>query len=155
MRVILNENIDKLGKIGDVVDVKPGHARNYLLPQGLAVPHTPHNLGLMESKKKKFQKRVELERMSALEQKQKIEQLLLVITKKAGETDTLFGSVTTLEIEEMLEGMGVTIERKRLHLDEPIKKLGSYTCKVKLMEDMDAELKIDVVKEGPDTPESQ
>jgi len=155
MKVILNENVDKLGQIGDVVEVKPGYARNFLLPQGLAIHHTPHNLGLINSKKKKFQKRVELERMSALEQKQKIEQFLLVIPKKAGETDTLFGSVTTLEIEKMLEEMGTHIERKRLHLDEPIKKLGSYTCKVKLMEDVEAELKIDVVKEGPDTPESQ
>ena len=85
-----------------------------------------------------------------MEQKQKLEELTLTISKKAGETDTLFGSVTPAEIEAQLQEMGVEIERKKFHLDEPIKKLGSYICKVRLMEDVEAELKIEVVKEGDD-----
>jgi large subunit ribosomal protein L9 len=155
MRVILNADIEKLGKLGDIVEVKPGYARNYLFPRELALKPTKHNLDLLEVKKKKVQKKLEIEKLSALEQKQKIEEITLTIEKKAGEKDTLFGSVTTSEIEKMLEEMGVTIERRKLHLEEPIKRLGSYSCKVKLFEDIEAEFKIEVVKEGEEEIESE
>jgi len=148
MRVILNTDIEKLGKLGDIVEVKPGYARNYLFPRELAFKPTKHNLDLMEVKKKKVQQKLEIEKLSAMEQKQKIEEITLTIEKKAGETDTLFGSVTTAEIETMLEDLGVTVERRKLHLEEPIKRLGSYSCKVKLFDDVEAEFKIEVVREG-------
>jgi large subunit ribosomal protein L9 len=148
MKIILNDDIEHLGRLGDAVEVKPGYARNYLFPRGLALQPTNHNLEMIKYKKIKVQKRVELEKLSALEQKQKLEELTLTIEKKAGESDTLFGSVTTIEIQQKLEELGTPIDRKKLHLDEPIKKLGSHLCKVKLMEDVEAELKIEVVKQN-------
>lgn len=148
MKVILNENVENLGKVGDVVEVRPGYARNYLFPKALALEPTKHNIDLMERKRKKVEKQMELEKLSALEQKQKVEELTITIEKKAGEQDQLFGSVTAMEIEAKLAEQGVTIERKKFHLEEPIKKLGSYICKIRLVEDVEADLKIEVVKEG-------
>jgi large subunit ribosomal protein L9 len=145
MKIILNTDIEQLGSLGDVLEVKPGYARNYLFPKKLALPHTEQNLQAIAIKKKKTQKLLEIEKLSAMDQKQKIEEITLVIKKKAGEKDTLFGSVTTMEIESKLAEMGVTIERRKLHLEEPIKRLGSYSCKVKLLEDVEAEFKIDVI----------
>ena len=151
MKILLNEDIDHLGRLGDLVEVKPGYARNYLLPRGLALKPTNHNLEMMKYKKIKAQKKLELEKLSALEQKQKLEELTLTIAKKAGESDTLFGSVTTIEIQQKLEELGTHIDRKKIHLDEPIKKLGPHVCKVKLIEDVEAEVKIEVVKENEET----
>jgi large subunit ribosomal protein L9 len=147
MKVILYTDIEKLGVVGDVVEVKSGYARNYLFPKKLALEVNKHNLELMAVKKKKIQKQIELEKLSATEQKNKLEELKLKIEKKAGESDVLFGSVSVMEIEKKLEESGISIERKKLHLDEPIKRLGNYTCKVKLFQDIEAELKIEVVKE--------
>jgi len=155
MKVILNSDIEKLGKLGDIVEVKPGYARNYLFPRDLALIPNKHNLQLMETRKKKVQKKLELEKLTAIEQKQKIEEITITIEKKAGETDTLFGSVTPAEIEEKLQEQGVTIERRKLHLEEPIKRLGSYSCKVKLFDDVEAEFKIEVVKEGEEEEEAE
>jgi large subunit ribosomal protein L9 len=148
MKVILNEKVEHLGKVGDVVEVKPGYARNYLFPKQLALHPTKHNIDLMERKRKKVEKQMELEKLSAMEQKQKLEEITITIEKKAGEQDQLFGSVTAMEIEGKLAELGITIERKKFHLEEPIKKLGSYVCKIRLVEDVEADLKIEVVKEG-------
>jgi len=155
MKVILNADIEQLGQLGDIVDVKPGYARNYLIPKKLALEPNKHNLEVMKFRKLKAQKQLELDKLSAREQKQKIEELRLTIEKKAGESDTLFGSVTPMEIQQKLEEMGVTIDRKKFHLDEPIKKLGHHVCKVKLIEDIEAELRIDVVKEGEEEIEEE
>jgi large subunit ribosomal protein L9 len=155
MKIILNEDIEHLGRLGNLVEVKPGYARNYLFPRGLALQPTGHNLEMMKHKKIKAQKRLELEKLSALDQKQKLEELTLTIKKKAGESDTLFGSVTTIEIQQKLEEMSTNIDRKKLHLDEPIKKLGHHVCKVKLIEDVEAELKIEVVRENEETEDNK
>jgi large subunit ribosomal protein L9 len=155
MKVILNADIETLGRLGDIVEVKPGYARNFLLPGDMALTPTKHNMELMEVRKKKAQKRMEIEKLSAIELKQKIEAITITIEKKAGETDTLFGSVTPAEIEEKLQEHGVTIERRKLHIEEPIKRLGSYTCLVKLFEDVEAEFKIEVVKEGEEEVEAE
>ena len=150
MKVILNENIEALGNLGDLVEVKPGYARNYLFPKGLALEPTKHNLEVTKHRKIKAEKQLELAKLSAIEQKKKLEELTLTIEKKAGENEQLFGSVTAMEIEGKLAEMGVSIERKKFHLEEPIKKLGSYICKIKLVEDIDADLKIEVVQEEGD-----
>lgn len=156
MKVILNENIENLGRVGDEVDVKPGYARNYLLPRKLAVPPTKHNLEIMKYKRVKAQKQFELEKLSANDQKQKLEEMTLTITKKAGESETLFGSVTPTEIQSLLEEMGLSLDKKKFYLDEPIKKLGLHVCKIKLMEEVEAHLKINVLKEGgEDEPEPE
>ncbi len=101
MKIILNEDIEHLGRLGNLVEVKPGYARNYLFPRGLALRPTKHKMEMMKYKKIKAQKRLELEKLSALDQKQKLEELTLTIKKKAGESDTLFGSVTTIEIQQL------------------------------------------------------
>lgn len=147
MKVLLTEFIDKLGDVGDVVDVKSGFARNFLFPKKLAIDVTPHNRALMEREKKKIEKRIETETLSAQEQKQKLELLSIAIKKKAGENDVLFGSVTPTEIEKELEHLGVQVDKKKIHLDEPIKRLGHYTCKIKLFKDIEAEIKIEVRRE--------
>ena len=154
MKIILNEDIEHLGRLGNLVEVKPGYARNYLFPRGLALRPTKHNMEMMKYKKIKAQKRLELEKLSALDQKQKLEELTLTIKKKAGESDTLFGSVTTIEIQQKLEELGTNIDRKKLHLDEPIKKLGHHVCKVKLIEDVEAELKIEVAREDQESEDN-
>lgn len=147
MKLILNSDIDRLGKLGDIVSVKPGYARNYLLPKELALKLNKHNLELMEYKKKKIQKKIELEKLSAIDQKKKLGEITLTIEKKAGENDVLFGSVTVQEIEKKLEEMGLKIDRKKFQLAEPIKRLGNYSCNVKLFEDVETDIKIEVVKQ--------
>ena len=146
MKILLNEDVEHLGRLGDIREVKPGYARNYLFPKGLALQPTRHNLEVMKYKKIKAQKKLELEKLSAMEQKQKLEELTLTIEKKAGESDTLFGSVTTMEIQQKLDEFGTHIDRKKFHLDEPIKKLGIYNIKVVLLPDVETEIKLWVVK---------
>lgn len=148
MKVILNTDLEGKGDLGDIVEVKPGFARNYLFPKELALPVNKQNLEMMKARRKKVEKELEIQRLSATEQKVKLEELSLTFEKKAGESDVLFGSVTTSDIEKRLEEMGIEIDRKKLHLDEPIKRLGHYTCKIKLVKGVDADLKIEVVAEG-------
>ncbi len=148
MKVILNADIEKLGEVGDTVEVKPGFARNYLLPRELALTVTKHNIDLMKIRKAKHQKKMEIEKLSAEEQKQKLEALSLKITKKAGENGVLFGSVTPHEVQDLLEEMGVQIERKKFHFDEAVKRVGHYTFKIKLFKDVEAEMKLEVIGEG-------
>ncbi len=156
MKVLLNADIEQLGKVGDQVEVKPGYARNFLFPGNLALEINKHNLEIMVHRKRKMDKKRELEKLSAEEQKTKIELLKIEIEKKAGENDVLFGSVTTLEIEKKLKDLGVEIERKKIHLDEPIKKLGEFVSRIKLYEGVEAQLKIVVNKEGEeDEPEKE
>ena len=153
MKVLLNSEIENLGNIGDLVDVKPGFARNYLFPRNLALTVTKHNIELLKNKRKKIDERIAVEKLSAEELKNRIEKLKITIKKKSGENDVLFGSVTTMEIEKELEKLGIEIDRKKLHLDEPIKRLGDFICKVKLFKDVEAELKVEVEKEGEEIKE--
>ena len=147
MKVILNSDIEGKGEVGDIIEVKSGYASNYLFPKQIAFPLTQNNLNMMKARKKKIQKKLEIERLSAQEQVQKLEELTLTFEKKSGENDVLFGSVTTSDIEKKFEELGVTIDRKKIHLEEQIKRLGNYSCKVKSMKDVEAELKIVVVGE--------
>lgn len=152
MKVILTSDVEKVGSLGDIIEVKKGFARNFLMPRKLALEITAHNVTLMEGKKKKHLKKMETEKLSAVEQKQKLDGVAITIKKKAGENDVLFGSVTTAEIERELVALGFSIEKKKIHLEEPIKKLGLFTGKVKLFKDVEAEIKIEVLKDGEETP---
>jgi large subunit ribosomal protein L9 len=151
MKVILTSDVEKIGSLGDVIEVKKGFARNFLMPRKLAVEVSAHNLALMENRKKKHQKKLELEKISAIEQKQKFEGVAIVIRKKAGENDVLFGSVTTAEIEKELAAKGLSVEKKKIHLEEPIKRLGDFTAKIKLFKDVEAVIQIAVQKEEEET----
>jgi large subunit ribosomal protein L9 len=153
MKVILTADVEKVGNLGDIIEVKKGFARNFLLPRKYAAEVTAHNVTLMENKKKKHLKQLEIEKLSAVEQKQKLDAISITIKKKSGENDVLFGSVTTSELEKELKNMGINVEKKKLHLDEPIKRLGNYTLKIKLFKDVEAEIKIVVLKDGDVIPE--
>jgi large subunit ribosomal protein L9 len=146
MKIVLLEDIPKLGKMGDLIQTKDGYARNYLLPKKLAVPANPQNLKTIEHQKtllKQKQNRVQRE---AEKLAQKIEKISCTISKPAGEEDKLFGSVTSLDIEESLNEEGIKIDRKKILLEEPIKSLGIYKVPIKLHPEVTANIKIWVVK---------
>jgi large subunit ribosomal protein L9 len=152
MKVILTTDVEKVGSIGEIVDVKAGFARNFLFPRKLADEVTPHTIAVMESRKKKALRKMEAEKLSAQEQKAKIDGIVIRLTKKAGENDVLFGSVTVAELEEELKALNIEVERKKIHLEEPIKRLGKFTCTIKLHRDVEASIQIEVHKEGEETP---
>lgn len=147
MKIILLEDVDKLGKRGAVVSVKDGYGRNFLLPRKLAAIATEGNLKRVEMEAKKYKVKEAKEEADASQIKANLEALSLSIEMKAGEGDVLFGSVTSADIAELLEKKGYNIDKRRIELDEPIKRLGTYQVPVKLFKSVSANVKIDVVKE--------
>ncbi len=147
MKVILKEDVEGLGNAGDIVNVKDGYARNYLIPRGLALRATVRNVKALEKQRQMVLQRINKERKRYEAFAAKLAELKVVIKKRAGEEGKLFGSVTTRDIAEALEQMGYELDRKRIVLDEPIKALGNYTVKVKLPYQVEAELTIEVVPE--------
>ena len=145
MKVILREDVSDLGTMGELVEVKPGYARNYLLPRGLAVPATSKNLRRLEHEKRVIQQRVARAKADADTAAKRIESLSVTIAKQVGEEDKIFGSVTSKEIEESLREEGIRVDRKSILLDEPIRALGVYPITVRLHRDVSAKLKIWVV----------
>lgn len=145
MEVILKEEVPKLGSIGDVVKVKPGYARNYLLPRGLAVVADPRNLGLVEHQKRVAGEKRERELRQAQTLAGKLRGAMVTITARAGEEGKLFGSVTNIDIERALEAQGFSIDRRRIRLDEPIKSLGEYAVPVHLPLGVEASVAVKVV----------
>ncbi|HEX9761017.1 MAG TPA: 50S ribosomal protein L9, partial [Candidatus Acidoferrales bacterium] len=144
MRLILQETIEKLGVAGQVVEVKSGYARNYLLPRGLAIPATDNNLRRLEKIKSAWAKRESAERESATQLAEVLNAVSLSMARKAGENDQLFGSVTAADITEALAAQGYKVEKRRVQLDEPIKVIGEYTVPIKLYSDITATVKVTV-----------
>ena len=144
MQVILREELPNLGTIGDVVKVKPGYARNYLLPRGLAVEASVRNLHELKHQKRVIADKRLREQKSAAAVADKLSSVKLVFEVRAGEDGKLFGSVTNQDIHRQLEEKGHTIERRRILLDEPIKSLGTHDVVVHLGPDTKATLKVDV-----------
>jgi large subunit ribosomal protein L9 len=146
VKVILLNNIDKLGKAGEIVSVKEGYARNYLIPNNKARVATPGNMKILDALKKKQA----AEELKKLEEAQilagKISGLSLTITAQAGEEEKLFGSVSNEDIAGSLAEQGINIDKKEIILDEPIKKLGSYQVTVKIHPEVKANLRVWVVK---------
>lgn len=132
MEVILREDVPNLGGTGDVVKVKPGFARNYLLPRGLAVLADRRNIGVLEHQKRLAGEKRERDRRTAESLAQKLTSTRLIVKARAGEEGKLFGSVTNLDIERGLAELGYAIERRRIRLDEPIKSIGDYPVAVQL-----------------------
>ena len=147
MQVILKEDIDHLGEVGDLVTVKAGFARNYLLPRGLAVQANDRQVRRVEHERRIIEAKVARERQGAESERDKLNQLTLTIAKAAGENDKLFGSVTSMELEVLLRDAGFVIERRRIQLGENIKALGEYSIDVRLHRDVTATFKVNVVKQ--------
>lgn len=147
MRIILLEDFEGVGSRDDIVEVKDGYARNYLIPRGKAVEATPENIKRWEYRKKLFELKRDREEEEAKRLKEKLEALSLTAVVNAGEDERLFGAVTSHTIEELLKHEKFQIDRKKIILPEPIKQLGVYTIPIKLTHEVEAKVKLWVVKE--------
>lgn len=148
MEVILREDVDKLGRRGEVVKVAEGYGRNFLLPRGLAMPVTVSNKAIIERERKAHEARVAKEKAEWESVAARINQIRFVAPRKVGENDVLYGSVTSGDIAEFLKGKGVEIDKRKVQLEEPIKHLGDHEVKIKLHPEVVATIKVLVSKEG-------
>ena len=146
--VLLREDIETLGGRGEIVKVKAGYARNYLLPQGLATLATKGNLRQIEGERAALLKKAAIEKATAEAQKEQMGTIALEFERKAGEGGTLFGSVTSMDIAAALQAKGYEIDRKRIVLRDPIKETGEYTVKVKLHREVTIDVPVTVTPEG-------
>ena len=147
-QVLLREDIDNLGARGEIVRVKAGYARNYLLPRNLAVEATANNLRQIEGERAALAKREAKERSSAELQADHLRNLSLKFERKVGEAGVLYGSVTSMDVAHALKEQGYEIDRRRIVLREPIKRFGNYTVPVRLHRDVTVELPVNVLGEG-------
>jgi large subunit ribosomal protein L9 len=147
MQVILLEDVSSLGKAGDLVKVSDGFGRNYLIPQKKAILATEKSIKTLEHQKRLVQHRMAKVKKDVQRIAQEIEALSCTFAKSVGESGKLFGSVTTMEIEAYLKENGIDVDRKKIHLEEPIKSVGMFTVPIKLHADVVANLKVWVVQE--------
>jgi len=147
MQIILREDIPNLGRPGDVVKVRDGYARNFLLPRDLAIEANPKSIRAFEHQKRLALMRREAKKNEALKVKERLEALRINLTARAGEEGKLFGSVTNIDIERALREQNFEIERRKIMLAEPIKQLGEYDVPVKVDPEVEAILKITVAAE--------
>ena len=147
MKVILKEDIPRLGTMGETVQVAPGYGRNYLIPQGKAALATSKNFKELEHQRQLILRKAELIRKDAESFAEKFRGLTLTLSRKVVEEDKIYGSVSVSDISQALEEAGVEIERKLIKLDEPIKSLGEFQVPVKVHADVTAEITVQVVKE--------
>jgi large subunit ribosomal protein L9 len=150
MKIILKQDVENVGRKGDLVNVSAGYGRNYLIPKKMAIEVTPSNLKMIEIERQALKKKVEKERVSYRDLIQRLSEATVIFTRKAGEKDMIFGSVSAADIKDALDKQGFDIEKKKIGLDEPIKRLGNYTIPIKVFHDDKAELRVEVRKEeGP------
>ncbi len=156
MHLILRQEVEHLGRPGDSVEVKPGYARNYLLPRKLAVPLTEGNRKVVQQQKASLLRhdatlKADAEQLAAM-----VGKLTLTLTRKAGESGVLFGSVTTIDLAEQLHKSGYEIDRRKIHLEDPIKQLGEYAVPIRLHREVTVEVPVHVVSEttGSTVPEA-
>jgi large subunit ribosomal protein L9 len=147
MDVILREDVEKLGTRGQLVKVSPGYARNFLLPQRLAVAATESNKKIVEQERQAHLRREAKEVSDASDLGKMMADVSVTISQKAGENDQLFGSVTSKDIAEALEKQGYTIERRKIVLEEPIRTLGDFKVPLRLHRDVTTEIAVHVVKD--------
>ena len=147
MEVILREHVDNLGKRGEVVKVAPGYARNFLLPRKLALLVNDGNRKLIERERKIAEAREAEDRATAEALASRIAALELTITRRVGETEQLYGSVTSADLAESLSAHGLEVDRRKIQLAEPLKALGQTTVPIKLHRDVTAQLKVTVAKQ--------
>jgi large subunit ribosomal protein L9 len=147
MEVILRQDVEKLGSRGQVVKVASGYARNFLLPNKIAVPATDANRKIVEQERQAHVRKEAKQKGEAEDLAKLVNGVSLTIVQKAGENDQLFGSVTSKDIVEGLAAQNFEIDRRKIHLDEPIKQLGEYKIPVRLHKDVTAEIVVHVIKE--------
>lgn len=148
MEVILREDVQHLGAMGEVVKVKPGYARNYLLPRGMAVEASRRNLATLDHEKALIAIKRDRERKVARAEADKLDGLVIEIQARAGEEDRLYGSVTNLDIAQHLSERGVKVDRRRIDLEDPIKRLGTYRIVVGIAHDVKATITVKVLPEA-------
>ena len=147
MKVILKEDIPNLGKAGQIVNVKDGYARNFLFPKGLALLADEKNMKLLEYQKKKIEEEAKKKRQDTQSIFERLSQVNLKISAKAGEDQKLFGSITSKDIANALEKEGFAIDKKQITVSEPIKRIGEYEVEVKLHENITAKVKVTIIPE--------
>jgi large subunit ribosomal protein L9 len=147
MQIILQEDVEKLGHRGDVVTVKPGYARNFLLPRKLGIEATSGNMKALERIRTALSKKTATELEAAQKQAQLLDGVALKFARKTGENDQMFGSVTTADIAEGLEAQGFKIDKRQVQLAEPIKVVGERDVTIKVFRDVTASIKVSVGKE--------
>jgi len=147
MQIILQEDVDKLGHRGDVVTVKPGYARNFLLPRKLAVEATSGNLKAIEKIRTSLAKKTATELDAAQKQADLLNGVSLKFTRKTGENDQMFGSVTSADVAEGLAAQGFKVDKRQVHIAEPIKAIGEYPVTIKVFRDITATVHVRVEKE--------
>jgi large subunit ribosomal protein L9 len=148
MEVLLREDVDNLGARGDVVKVRAGYGRNYLLPRGMAVQATPSNVKQIEMQRKALLKKATAEKTTAEQQAELLKEVTLTFARKVGEHGILYGSVTSMDIAEAFAAQGYEIERKQITLKDPIKEPGEYEVPVKLHREVTANVKVVVMSEA-------
>jgi large subunit ribosomal protein L9 len=155
MKVILKQDVEKLGRRGDVVNVAPGFGRNYLIPRKMALAVTATNMKTIEIERQALKKKLEAERKSFQTLVQKLNEVSLTFARRAGDKDVIFGSVSAGDVKEALDALGYEIDKKKILLDEPIKRLGNFTVPVKISTEDRAEVKIIVAREEGESPAAE
>ena len=148
MRVILTQTIESLGIIGSEVEVKPGYARNYLMPQKKAVPATPQNRRRLELEKTKVDLQIAKERTIAEEMARRLEGVVCRISAKVAEEDRLYGSVTARDVIDALAAQNITVEKRMLLLTEPIKQLGTFKIPIRVYKGVEPQITVEVAAEA-------
>jgi large subunit ribosomal protein L9 len=147
-KILLREDVDDLGARGEIVRVKSGYARNYLLPRKLAVEANAGNVKQIERERELLLKKAATERATADAQAERMRNLVLTFQRKAGEQGALYGSVTSMDIAEALQERGYEVDRHRLHLREPLKRIGDFTVPLRLHREVSVDLQVKVTPEG-------
>ena len=146
MEIILLDKIDSLGNVGDIVTVKPGYARNYLFPKGLAVRSSKRNIAFVEEKRKNIELKIAKEEQASQAIFDSLKNVEILMEVEVGENDKLFGSVTTMDLQKALNGQNIEIEKQDILLDNPIKSLGVYDIPIKVTSSLKQNIKVNVVK---------
>ena len=146
MEIILLDKIDNLGNVGDVVKVKPGYARNYLFPKGLAVRSSKRNIAFVEEKRKNIELKIAKEEQASQAIFDSLKNVEILMEVEVGENDKLFGSVTTIDLQKALNDQNIEIEKQDILLDNPIKSLGVYDIPIKVTPSLKQNIKVNVVK---------
>ena len=155
MEVILRETIDNLGRRGEIVDVKRGYARNFLLPQKIALPVTDANKRQVERERETVELRESEERQVEEDHAKRLQSVECVIARRVGETNTLYGSVTTADISEFYEKQQIVVDKRKIQLSEPLKELGEFQVAIRLHRDVTAEITVKVVNESASTTDER